>query len=63
MPVTGGQWACGPPGSPKWEGKREGEQELGSEREEEQSSGNDLRRKTYFTNYDIRMQDNIIQSN
>ena len=36
-----------------------GEWELGSEREKEQSSCNDLRR-TYFSNYDIRMQDNTI---
>ena len=37
---------------------------MGSEREKkERSSGNNLRRKTYFTNYDIRMQDNTIQYN
>ena len=41
-------------------GKGVGEQELGSEREKERSSGNDVRRKTYFTNYGIRMQDNAI---
>ena len=41
-------------------GKGAGERELGSEREKERSSGNDLRRKTYFTNYDIGMQDNTI---
>jgi len=41
-------------------GKGAGERELGSEREKERSSGNDVRRKTYFTNYGIRMQDNAI---
>ena len=41
-------------------GKGAGERELGSEREKEWNSGNNLRRKTYFTNYDIRMQDNTL---
>jgi len=53
-----------PPGfqkNVKGKGKGVGEQELGSEREKKEwSSGNNLRRKTYFTNYDIRMQDNTI---
>ena len=52
----------GPPApqNGKGKGKGVGEQELGSEREKERSSGNDLRRKTYFTIYDIGMQDNTI---
>ena len=41
-------------------GKGVVEQKLGSERGKEQNSGNNLRRKTYFTNYDIGMQDNTI---
>ena len=48
------------PKNGKGKGKGVGEWELGSGREKEQSSGNDLRRKTYFTNYDIGMQDNTI---
>jgi len=48
------------PKNGKGKGKGVGEQELGSEREKEQSTGNDLRRKTYFTNDDIGMQDNTI---
>jgi len=41
----------GPLALKKWEGKKErvAERELGSEREKERSSSNDLRRKTYFT--------------
>ena len=52
----------GPLALKKWEGKKErvAERELGSEREKERSSSNDLRRKTYFTNYDIGMQDDTI---
>jgi len=57
MPMTGGSKPMGPLAPKKWIGKGVGERELGSEREKERSSGNDLRRKTYFTNYDIRMQD------
>ena len=55
----------GPPApqNGKGKGKGVGEQELGSEREKERSSGNNLRRKTYFINYDIGMQDNTIQYN
>jgi len=62
MPVTGGSRPMGPlaPQNGKGKGKGVGERELGSERKKERSSGNDLRRKTYFTNYDIRMQDNTI---
>ena len=45
------------PQNGKGKGNGVGEWELGSEREKEQSSDNDLRRKTYFTNYDIGMQD------
>jgi len=41
-------------------GKGVVEQKLGSEREKERSSGNNLRSKTYFTNYDIRMEGNTI---
>ena len=45
-------------------GKGVGEWKLGSERgkkkKKNQSSSSDLRRKTYFTNYDIGMQDNTI---
>jgi len=48
------------PKNGKGKGKGVGKWELGSEREKEWSRGNDLRRKTYFTNYDIRMQDNTI---
>ena len=48
------------PKTGKGKGKGVGERELGSEREKEWSSDNDLRRKTYFTNYNIGMQDNII---
>ena len=48
------------PKNGKGKGKRVGEWELDSEREKEWSSGNNLRRKTYFTNYDIGMQDNAI---
>ena len=48
------------PKNGKGKGKGVVERELGSEREKEWSSGNDLRRKTYFTNYDIGMQDNTI---
>ena len=44
----------------KRKGKGVGERELGSEREKEQSSGNNLRWKHYFTNRDIGMQDNTI---
>ena len=60
MPVTGG--AVGPwaPWLPKkWEGKRERGAGLREEKKL-QSSDNDLRRKTYFTNYDIGMQYNTI---
>ena len=58
-----GPWAPWLP--KKWEGKKErvAERELGSEREKERSSSNDLRRKAYLTNYDIEMQDNTIQHN
>ena len=44
-----GPWAPWLP--KKWEGKKErvAERGLGSEREKERSSSNDLRRKTYFT--------------
>jgi len=31
MPMTGGQQACGPPGSQKWEGKRERGRGTGAE--------------------------------
>jgi len=48
------------PKNGKEKGKGVGERELGSEREKEWSSSNVLRRKTYFTNYDIGMQDNTI---
>jgi len=50
MPVTGGQQARGPPWLPKngkGKGKGVGKRELGSEREKEWSSSNDLRRKIY----------------
>jgi len=46
------------PQNGKGKGKGVGERELGSEREREWSSGNDLRRKAYFTGHDIGMQDN-----
>ena len=49
-----------PPKNVKGKGKGVGEWQLGSEREKERSSGNDVRRKTYFTNYGIRMQDKAI---
>jgi len=57
-----GAGLMGPPApqNGKGKGKGVGEQELGSEREKERSSGNDLRRKTYFTICDIGMQDNTI---
>ena len=48
------------PKNGKGKGKGEGEWELSSEREKEWNSDNDLRRKTYFTNCDIGMQDNTI---
>ena len=48
------------PQNRKGKGKGVGERELGSETETERSSGNDLRMKTYFTNYDIGMQDSTI---
>ena len=58
-----GAVGLGAPWLPKM-GRRKGkgvrEWELGSEREKEQSSGNNLRRKSHFTNYDIRMQGNTI---
>jgi len=62
MPVTGSSRPVAPlaPQNGKRKGKGVGEWELGAEMEKEQSSSNDLRRKTYFTNYDIRMQDNTI---
>ena len=62
MLVTGDSRPIGPLDPKNWKGKGKGlgEWELGSEREKEQSSDNDLRRKTYFTNYDIGMQDNTI---
>ena len=62
MPVTGGSRPMGPlaPKNGKGKGKGVGEWELGSKREKERSNSNDLRRKTYFTNYDIGMQDNTI---
>jgi len=41
------------PKNGKEKGKGVAEQELSSEKEKERSSGNNLRRKTYFTNYDI----------
>ena len=47
----------------KRKGKGVGERELGSEGESEWNSGNDLRRKTYFTDHDIGMQDNTTQYN
>ena len=47
----------------KGKGKGVGERELGSESERERSSSNDLRRKTYFTDHDIGMQDNTTQYN
>ena len=52
----------GPPApkNGKGKGKGVGKRKLGSEREKELSSSNDLRRKTYFTNYDIGMQNNTI---
>ena len=37
----------------KGKGKGVGEQDLGSEREREWNSGNDLRRNAYFTGHDI----------
>ena len=52
-----GPWA---PWVPEWAGKRETGRGTGAgfrERKKEQSSSNNLRRKTYFTNYDIGMQD------
>ena len=60
MPVTGSSRPVGPlaPKNGKGKGKGVVERELGSEREKEWSSGNDLRRKTYFTKYNMRMQDN-----
>jgi len=48
------------PKNGKGKGRGVGERELGSEREKERCSGNDLRRKTYFTNFDIGMQGNTI---
>ena len=48
------------PKNGKGKGKEVGKRELDSEREKEWSRGNDLRRKTYFTNYDIGMQDSTI---
>ena len=62
MPVMGGSRLMGPPApkNGKGKGKGVGKRKLGSEREKELSSSNDLRRKTYFTNYDIGMQDNTI---
>ena len=51
------------PQNGKGKGKGVGEWDLGSEREKEWSSSNDLRRKAYLTNYDIEMQDNTIQHN
>ena len=48
------------PKNGKEKGKGVGERELGSEREKEQSSRNNLRRKIYFTNYNIGMQDNTL---
>ena len=51
------------PKNGKEKGKGIVERELGSEREKERSRSNGLRGKTYFTNYDIRMQDNTIQYN
>ena len=53
-------WAPWLPKKREGKGKEVGEWDLGSEREKEWSSGNDLRRKTYCTSYDIRMQDNTI---
>ena len=50
----------GPLAPKNGKGKGTGEWELGSEREKEWSSSNDLRRKTYFTDHDIGMQDNTI---
>ena len=44
VPMTGGQQARGPPWLP----------------EKKWSSGNYLRRRTYFTNYDVGMQDDTI---
>ena len=48
------------PKNGKEKGKGIVERELGSEREKERSRSNGLRGKTYFTNYDIGMQDNTI---
>ena len=60
MPMTGGQWAPGLPKMGRGKGKGIRERELSSERGKEWSSGNNVGRKTYFTNYDIRMQGNTI---
>ena len=60
MPVTGvgGSRPVGPL-APKMErGKREGQGD--GSWAQKKNSGNNLRRKTYFTNYDIRTQDNTI---
>ena len=57
---TVGPWALWLPKNWKGKGKGVGKRKLGSEREKELSSSNDLRRKTYFTNYDIGMQNNTI---
>jgi len=50
------------PKNGKGKGKEVGEWELGSDwgKKKEWSSCNVLRRKSYFTNYDIGMQDNTI---
>lgn len=67
MSVTGGSRPTGPLAPKKWKGKRERGRGMGAGlregKKKEWSNGSDLRRKTYFTNYDIGMQDNIIQSN
>ena len=55
--------SCPPPSSPiKWEGKEKRDREMGAglKELEKKPSGNNLWRKTYFSNYDIGMQNNTI---
>jgi len=55
-----GRWAPWLPGMGREKGKGQGKGSWAQRREKERSSSNDLRRKTYFTNYGIGMQDNTI---
>jgi len=61
MPMTGGQQACGPPGSQKWEGKRERGRGTGAGlREGKRTEQQQRSKEENLFYYDIGMQDNTI---